>query len=173
MERALLAARIYELCHLQGTFVLRSGETVSGYFDKYQFESQPSLLRDVARYLCEAVPPSTEVLAAPELGGIPLGTALSLETGLPLVFVHREPKRFATCRRVEGISVAGRNVLIVDDLVSTGTQVVDVGRAITQLDGRVLGVVCVIDREHGGSRLIRAAGWTFAALFSETELQPV
>lgn len=73
-------------------FTLRSGRTADTYFDKFLFTSDPDLLREVAGRLAPLVPHDTEVLAGLELGGVPLATALALETGLPAVYVRREPK---------------------------------------------------------------------------------
>jgi orotate phosphoribosyltransferase len=82
-DRTTLAARLFKVCNIKGSFRLRSGKVSSEYFDKYLFESQPDILRDIARGLRSLIPTGTEILAGLEMGGIPVATALSLETGLP------------------------------------------------------------------------------------------
>ena len=83
------------MSRLTGTFKLRSGQVSNQYFDKYLFESNPALL-EIAKQLKELIPPETEVLAGLEMGGIPVATALSLQTGIPVVFVRKEAKKYGT-----------------------------------------------------------------------------
>src|ERR1035441_1214655 len=123
MDRQTLAARIHDRCRLVGTFTLRSGQIADYYFDKYQFEGDPELLKEVAAQAISLIPPGTEILAGLELGGIPIATALSLATGLETVFVRKQAKQYGTARLAEGGPVAGRRVLVVEDVITTGGQV--------------------------------------------------
>jgi hypothetical protein len=75
MDRDELARAIVRVAHIAGNFRLRSGATSAEYFDKYRFESDPRLLRAIARQLAPLVPTETEVLAGLELGGIPIAAA--------------------------------------------------------------------------------------------------
>src|SRR5258708_2218703 len=102
MDRDALARAIYELAHLTGQFTLRSGAVSDEYFDKYLFEGDPELLRDIAEQLAALVPPDTDALAGLELGGVPIATALSNRTGLPTRFVRKAAKGYGTCRLAEG-----------------------------------------------------------------------
>src|ERR1700683_1675292 len=136
MGRGPLAARVFAASYLTGTFVLRSGRTADHYFDKYRFESDPSLLAEIVEALVPLVPDGTEGLAALELGGVPLATMLSSVTGLPAYFVRKQPKKYGTERLVEGGDVGGRHLLIVEDVVTTGGQIV-----LSAQDLRVEGAV--------------------------------
>jgi len=118
-----LASRINIVSRLQGTFRLRSGVVSHEYFDKYRFESDPALLMEIADGLAARIPEHTEILAGLELGGIPVATALSIRTGLPAVFVRKHAKDYGTCRLAEGIEISGRRLLIVEDVVTTGGQI--------------------------------------------------
>src|SRR5687767_6910299 len=93
-----LARRVGEACRLTGSFTLRSGQVSDTYFDKYLFEADPALLRDVADAAVALIPAGTEVLAGLELGGVPVATALSLATGLPVAFVRKEAKKYGTAK---------------------------------------------------------------------------
>src|ERR1700684_2166790 len=97
-----LAKRIFDCSHLTGEFLLRSGKTSNEYFDKYQFESRPEILREIAKGLVPLLPKNTDYLGALERGGIPIATALSLETGVPVVFVRKAAKEYGTCKFAEG-----------------------------------------------------------------------
>src|SRR5690625_65978 len=94
LTKAELARRTYEVAHLEGNFLLRSGQVSHEYFDKYRFESDPELLAAIAAEMEALLPDDVQWLAGLELGGVPLATALSLRTGLPVLFVRKEAKPY-------------------------------------------------------------------------------
>jgi orotate phosphoribosyltransferase len=171
MNRRELAAAVYQASHLTGEFRLRSGAISNRYFDKYRFEGDPRLLKIIADALSELVPTHTEVLAGLELGGVPLATILSQTTGLPAVFVRKAPKSYGTCRLAEGGDIAGRKLLLVEDVVTSGGQVAESAHALRALGGDVSAALCVIDRESGGSGLLEADGIRLSSLFRMSELE--
>lgn len=108
MDLTALARDIDAVCRLEGSFVLRSGQISNEYFDKYLFESQPRLLRQVAEAMVPLLPPDTEVLGGLELGGIPIATMASSVTGLPATFVRKQAKTYGIRRQAEGAAVTGK-----------------------------------------------------------------
>jgi orotate phosphoribosyltransferase len=86
-----LGEAIFDVCHLTGEFTLRSGQVSHEYFDKYLFESDPTLLRRVAEAMA-ALLPECDALAGMEMGGIPVVTMLSQLSGLSAVFVRKQAK---------------------------------------------------------------------------------
>ena len=144
-----LALDINAASRLTGKFKLRSGQVSEEYFDKYRFESDPSLLRRVALRMLPLVPEGTEVLAGLELGGIPIATAMSLESGLPAAFVRKTAKDYGTCQAVEGIDVHGRRVVLIEDVITTGGAVLDATALVRGAGGVVVAVVCAIWRGEG------------------------
>ena len=166
-----MAARVFAASHLTGTFVLRSGRKADHYFDKYRFESDPSLLRDIVDALAPLVPPGTDGLAGLELGGVPLATMLSSVTGLPAYFVRKEPKKYGTEKVFEGGDVEGRRLLIIEDVVTTGGQMVLSVQDLRAEGAIVEHALCVIDREGGGADVARAEGIELRALFTMREME--
>ena len=146
MHDAGLAVDINAIARLKGTFRLRSGTTSSEYFDKYRFESDPALLRRVAQAMVRLIPSGTEVLAGLELGGVPLATAMSLQCGLPVVFVRKVAKDYGTCQAIEGRDVRGHSVVIVEDVISTGGAVISAARMLREAGATLTGVICAIWR---------------------------
>ncbi len=171
-DRAALATRIYEVSHLTGTFTLRSGAVSHEYFDKYLFESEPGLVREIAEALAPLVPGGTEVLAGLELGGVPLAVMLSQVTGIPTLFVRKEAKTYGTCRLAEGGELDGRRVTVVEDVVTSGGQVVTSCGDLRERGAVVEHALCVIDREAGGPEALTAIGIELRPLFRMHELQP-
>jgi orotate phosphoribosyltransferase len=166
-----LAARVYAASHLTGTFVLRSGRKADHYFDKYRFESDPALLGDIIAALVPLVPPEVDGLAGLELGGVPLATMLSSVTGLPAYFVRKEPKRYGTEKVCEGGDVEGRRLLIIEDVVTTGGQMVLSVQDLRAVGAIVEHALCVIDREGGGAGVVGAEGIELRALFTMRDLE--
>ena len=171
MERSELAATIFERTHLTGQFTLRSGVTSTEYFDKYLFESDPVLLRAIAEALAPTVPAGTDALAGLELGGVPLATSLSQVTGLPALFVRKEAKTYGTCRLAEGGEVDGRRLTVVEDVVTSGGQVVISCGDLRDRGATVEHALCVIDRRSGGPEALAEIGVQLRPLFTMRELQ--
>jgi orotate phosphoribosyltransferase len=172
VDRRALARRVYEAAHLTGTFTLRSGVTSTEYFDKYRFEADPVLLRDLAQAMAPLVPKACDALGGLELGGVPLATMLSQVTGIPARFVRKQAKTYGTCQVAEGGELEGLRVCIIEDVVTSGGAVIDAARALRER-GAVLGtVVCVIDRESGGVERLADEGLHVRALFTMTALRP-
>jgi orotate phosphoribosyltransferase len=165
-----LARDIYERSHLTGQFTLRSGATSTEYFDKYRFEADPVLLRRIAEAMAALVPADAEYLAGLELGGVPVATMLAQVTGLPAVFVRKQAKSYGTCQFAEGAPVEGRRLVIIEDVVTSGGQVVASAADLRGAGALVEHVLCVIDREAGGPAALADVGLRLHALFTHTEL---
>ncbi|HEX7002304.1 MAG TPA: orotate phosphoribosyltransferase [Trueperaceae bacterium] len=166
-----LARAILQRSLLKGEFVLRSGATSDRYFDKYLFESDPELLSEIGQALARLVPEDTDMLAGLELGGVPLAVMLGQLTGLPVVFVRKQAKEYGTRRLAEGGDVGGKRLLIVEDVVTSGGQVVRSTRDLRERGAIVDSAVCVIDRESGGPEALAKEGVALAALFTMSDLE--
>lgn len=173
MTRPHLAAAVYEASHLIGPFTLRSGQQASEYFDKYQFTSRPELLEPLADQLAILLPPEVEVVAGLQMGGVPLAAAVALTTGLPAVYVRLSRKTYGTCKITEGIEVLGRRVAIIEDVVTTGGQVILSAEDLRRDGAIVEHVLAVVDREMGGAGNLGGAGLELRAVFTATDLRPV
>jgi orotate phosphoribosyltransferase len=171
MDRRELARAILKAAWLRGDFTLRSGAKSTEYFDKYRFEADPALMRAVLAELAGLVPSGAEVLAGLELGGVPLATGLSQMLGLPLAFVRKRAKEYGTCRLAEGAEVSGRRVVVVEDVVTSGGQVVESCARLRELGATVRDVICVIDREAGGRDALDRSGLTLASVFTMSDLR--
>jgi orotate phosphoribosyltransferase len=166
-----LARRIHAASHLTGRFTLRSGRTATEYFDKYRFEADPVLLDEIARRMAPLVPSGTQVLAGLEMGGIPVVTALGRHTGLPCTFVRKKAKPYGTCRPAEGAAVAGRKVLVIEDVVTSGGQIVLSAADLRNLGAQVDEALCVIDREQGGAEALKAEDIGLLSLLTAEDLR--
>ena len=169
--RVSLARRINAVSHIKGRFRLRSGGVSDEYFDKYLFESDPSLLRAIAQALSELIPSGVDALAGLEMGGIPIVTVLSQITAIPALFVRKVAKEYGTSKLAEGGEVAGRRLVIIEDVVTTAGQIRKSAKSLRERGAQIVGVVCVIDREAGGSDNLAGDDLELRSLFTMTELK--
>jgi len=171
MDHAELARRIHDVARLEGRFTLRSGQVSDTYFDKYLFESDPVLLRGIGEAMTRLVPGGTEVLCGLELGGIPVVTVLSQLTGLPAAFIRKTPTAYGTQKYAEGPVLADKKLLVVEDVVSSGGQIID-SVSMMRDDGlEVDSALCVIDRRPDGSDALEAAGIRLESVFTMEEIE--
>ena len=152
MTKTELAKQMREVSYLTGAFVLRSGNISNFYWDKYRFESHPALLTAIAEEMAKLLPSECDGLAGLELGGVPLATALSLETGLPCFYVRKEAKTYGTCNLIEGGAQEGSRLVVIEDVITTAGQVCTSIEQIRAEGYTVEHVVAAIDREAGGQR---------------------
>lgn len=167
---ASLASRVVDAAYLEGDFVLRSGRRSRYYLDKYRFTTEPSLLRNIGVALASRLPADTQRVAGPELGAVPLATAVSMETGLPSVLVRGESKSYGTERRFEGVLHPDENIVLIEDVVTTGGQAIESAIALREFGANVRLVLVVVDREEGAAEAMADAGFQFEALFTSTTL---
>lgn len=170
MTHQQLAQKIYEVSHLKGDFLLRSGQRSQEYFDKYRFESHPEILREIAKQMLPLIAAGTEVLAALEMGGIPIGTALSLASGIPCVFVRKSAKEYGTCQFAEGIDIKNKRLCIIEDVITSGGQVIISTKDLRGLGAQIENVLCVINR--GGEpaqQKLNEIGLNLKSLFVRTD----
>lgn len=166
-----LATDVHAVASLEGEFRLRSGQVSTTYFDKYRFEADPQLLKRVALEMIPLLPQRAEILAGLELGGVPIATAMSLETGIPAAFVRKKAKDYGTCLAVEGGDVRGKRVVLIEDVITTGGAVADATRLVREAGAEVLGVVCAIWRGDGEPRISALPEIPVAAAMTKADLR--
>jgi orotate phosphoribosyltransferase len=166
-----LGRELVKASYLKGDFVLRSGKRSNRYFDKFLFETDPAVLRRLGKHLARLVPVETQRLAAPELGAVLLGGAVSMESGLPLVLVRKEPKGYGTSKQIEGRFEPGDKVTVIEDVVTTGGDSLRSAQVLRDAGVEVIHLVVVLDRGEGGEDNIRAAGIPYSPLFRIGDLE--
>ncbi|MBL4679575.1 MAG: orotate phosphoribosyltransferase [Pseudomonadales bacterium] len=171
MNKSDLGKVIYDISNIKGEFILRSGQVTTEYFDKYLFEVDPLILAEIAEHMINNLPQKFDQLAGLEMGGIPLATAISLKTGCPSLFVRKEAKQYGTCKIAEGGVIEGAELVIIEDVVTSGGAILDAVQALRSRGATVNHVCCVIDRESTGRNNLEKAGLTFTPLFTKSELE--
>jgi orotate phosphoribosyltransferase len=173
VNREELAAALREHAYLEGDFVLRSGKRSRYYLDKYRFETQPEILRELGERIAAVVAehePDAVRLAGPELGAVALTASASLASGLPFLIVRKKAKEYSTGNRVEGAFEPGETVCLVEDIVTTAGALLDAVGALREAGVVVRTAVCVVDRDEGGADALARHAVRLRALFSASEI---
>src|SRR5437763_13224181 len=166
MTRAELVRRIADVSLLRGEFTLRSGRKSNYYLDKYRFETQPDVLIALGKLFAERVTTTIDRIAGAELGAVPLAAATSMACGKPCVFIRNQKKDYGTAKQIEGVLNAGETVLLVEDILTTGGQVLEAAKALESAGAIVERIVAVIDRMEGARENVERAGYAIEALFT-------
>jgi uridine monophosphate synthetase len=161
-----------------GQFTLASGKRSPIYIDLRLLASYPNVLRQVAlayaallrRVLAREDRGVGIRLAAIPYAALPIGTAVSLETGLPLIYPRKEVKAHGTARQIEGEFWPGERAVVLDDLITTGSSKLAAIEPLEAAGLEVRDVVVLIDREQGGREELELAGYRLHAVLRLREM---
>lgn len=165
-----LIQRIKDTAVLHGNFTLRSGRTSQYYLDKYLFETQPDILAALGERFAQRLTPKVNRIAGPELGGVPLASATSMASGLPMVLIRNARKDYGTAKQFEGQLEPGDTVMITEDIATTGGQSIEAANMLRDMGVNVDRIVVVIDRQEGARENIEQAGFAFEAILTKRDL---
>jgi orotate phosphoribosyltransferase len=165
-----LIKRIKETAYLEGDFVLRSGKKSKYYLDKYLFETCPDILQALGEEFAKYISDDVTLIAGAELGGVALAAATAMATGKNWIIIRNSKKGYGTGKLVEGILKAGDVVLLVEDIATTGGQVLEAAKIITEAGAKVDKIICVIDRKQGAEENITGAGFKFESILTKYDL---
>ncbi|WP_340098746.1 orotate phosphoribosyltransferase [Salinibaculum salinum] len=151
-----------------GEFELSHGGTSDYYVDKYVFETDPDSLSLIAEAFAERVGEAT--LAGVALGAVPLAAVTSVETGNPYVIVRKQAKEYGTGNQIEGNLGDGEEVVVLEDIATTGQSAIDAVEALREVGVTVNRVLVVVDREEGARENLAEHDIELESLVTASEL---
>ena len=158
-------------CVKFGQFTLKSGLVSPIYLDLRRLAGYPNLLRQVARaYLPILNNLSFTRLAALPYAALPIGTAISLLNGSPLLYPRKETKEYGTKAEIEGGFSAGEGVVVIDDLATTGGSKFEAIDKLSAAGLQVEDIVVLIDRQSGAKEALAARGFRLHEVFNLGDL---
>ncbi|WP_084266357.1 orotate phosphoribosyltransferase [Methanobrevibacter filiformis] len=142
-----------------GDFVLSSGKKSNYYIDMKKGITNPEILKTISILISEKIEGDCVAkIAGPALGAVPIATAISLESNIPLLMIRKAKKDYGTSKLIEGILSEGDNVVVVEDVTTTGGSLLKAIDAISQNQGIVKRAFVVVDREDGAIERFESRG---------------
>ena len=154
-----------------GRFTLKSGIESPFYVDLRPLASDPKILKHLADYLLEMLPlDNFDLICGVPYAALPMATAMSLESYLPLIIKRKEAKSYGTKKLIEGIYKKGQNCLLVEDVITSGKSLLETIPEIEEEGISVSDIVVVLDRQQGGKELLESKGYRVHTLFTISEV---
>ena len=162
----------YELGIIKfGRFTLKSGIESPFYVDLRPLASDPKILKRLANYLLDMLPlDNFDLICGVPYAALPMATAMSLESYLPLIIKRKEAKDYGTKKMIEGIYTKGQNCLLVEDVITSGKSLLETIPEIEDEGITVSDIVVVLDREQGGKEMLEGKGYRVHTLFTISEV---
>ncbi len=154
-----------------GKFKLKSGSLSPFYLDLRLLVAHPEVMRETARAFAQTL--STlrfDRIAAIPYAALPLGTAVALEMNRPLIYPRQAKKDYGTERVIEGKFNAGEQVVVLDDVITTGASKLEAIATLQNARLKVRDVVVLIDREQGGAEEIATHGYVLHSVYKIREV---
>ena len=150
-----------------GNFTLSSGKKSSYYVDMKRAVTDPKILSKVAEMISEKLDKEkTDKIAGPALGAIPIVTAVSLKSEIPMLMIRKAKKGYGTSKLIEGDLEEGDSVVVVEDVTTTGNSLINAIKAVSENGGVVKKAFVVVDRAEGALENFKREGVTLEPLVS-------
>lgn len=154
-----------------GRFTLKSGIESPFYVDLRPLASDPKILKRLANYLLDMLPlDNFDLICGVPYAALPMATAMSLESYLPLIIKRKEAKDYGTKKMIEGIYTKGQNCLLVEDVITSGKSLLETIPEIENEGISVSDIVVVLDRQQGGKEMLESKGYRVHTLFTISEV---
>ena len=154
-----------------GRFTLKSGIESPFYVDLRPLASDPKILKKLANYLLDMLPlDNFDLICGVPYAALPMATAMSLESYIPLIMKRKEAKQHGTKKLMEGIFTKGQNCLLVEDVITSGKSLLETIPEIESEGITVSDIVVVLDRQQGGKELLESKGYHVHTLFTISEV---
>jgi orotate phosphoribosyltransferase len=154
-----------------GDFTLASGKRSKYYIDIKKASTDPKTLKLIARQAAFRIKQmDVNIIAGVELGGVPLATAVSMETELPLLIVRKAVKDYGTKSRFVGDIKPEDKLVMLEDVTTSGGSVMNAIEVVRETGANIKYVISVVDREEGAKENLKEAGTELVPLVSASDL---
>jgi len=152
MTHIALIQALYDIGAVQfGEFKLKSGQMSSVYINLRKIISYPDLLRKVADTIWATIKDCQfDLICGVPYTALPIATCLSLQHNIPMIMRRKEKKDYGTKQMIEGEFQAGQRCLIIEDLITTGSSILETTADLENAGLKIETVAALIDREQGG-----------------------
>jgi orotate phosphoribosyltransferase len=155
-----------------GKFTLSSGRESDYYVDMKKAITDPKILSCVAKLIFDKIKDEKiDKIAGPALGAIPIATAISLHSGIPMLMIRKSKKGYGTSKLVEGDIQEKDRVVVVEDVTTTGNSLLKAIKAVSDNGGLISRAFVVVDREEGAKNYLGSHGVILESLVSISDFK--
>ena len=155
-----------------GDFTLKSGQKSSIYIDLRSIISSPEILLQLSECLWSLIESTSfDVLCGVPYAALPVATAISITHKKPMIIKRKEAKNYGTKKLIEGVYKKGDRCLIVEDVITTGSSILETIEALEQEGLKITDIVVCVDREQSGVATLKAQGYCVHVLYSLAEIR--
>ncbi len=172
MTKQELALKLFEIGAIKfGAFTLVSGVVSPIYLDLKMSISYPEIMKEISEFMykeIEHVP--YDLICGVPYTALPFATVISVLHNKPMVIRRKEKKDYGLKKLLEGKYEPGQNVLVIEDLVTSGTSVFETIAPLEEAGLKVTDIVVLVDREQGGKANLTEKGYTLHAVMPISEI---
>jgi orotate phosphoribosyltransferase len=155
-----------------GKFTLSSGKESDYYVNMKMAITDPRILNLIAKIISgQIIKDKIDKIAGPALGAVPIATALSLESKIPMLMVRKEKKGYGTSQLIEGNLKKGDSIIIVEDVTTTGNSLIKAIKALEENGGIIKKAFVIVDRGEGALENLKKEGIPLEPLLSITDFK--
>jgi orotate phosphoribosyltransferase len=157
-----------------GKFTLASGRESDYYVDMKKAITDPIILREIGQMMALKITgENVDKIAGPALGAVPIATAVSLASGIPMLMIRKSKKGYGTSKLIEGELLDGDRVVVVEDVTTTGNSLLKAVEAVKDSGGVVVRALVAVDREEGALENLLKKGVKLEPLVTKSDFQGV
>lgn len=155
-----------------GKFTLSSGKESDYYVNMKMAITDPGILNLIAKIISgQIIEDKIDKIAGPALGAVPIATAVSLESKIPMLMVRKGKKGYGTSQLIEGNLKEGDSIIIVEDVTTTGNSLIKAIKALEENGGIIKKAFVIVDRNEGALENLKKEGIHLEPLLSITDFK--
>ncbi|XP_048267672.1 uridine 5'-monophosphate synthase-like isoform X1 [Bombus terrestris] len=172
-ELEQLAVNLFDIGAFKfGEFVTKVGLKTPIYFDLRVLVSHPKIMTSLVRMLLPFVEecPNVARICGVPYAAVPLATLISIDSNVPMLLMRKQTKTYGTKKIIEGKFKPGDSCVIIDDVVTSGSSILETADILRREGLKVTEAFVVIDREQNGKKNIESHGILMRSLYTTTKL---